>query len=171
MSEQRLARHGRNHGPLGSDPISIAAFGGLRIRGPYRITKDDDLATGVDLFTPDEGDVLYDAFIVVKEAFNDTAVDATRLRLYRGATQWNHPLLNQLLDLGFPDDESAELSIGNGSANTEQMLTDIDDSGSYGRFAVIVLESGPLVARCDDFNQDGTTGIADLYVVAGTPSP
>lgn len=161
------SQHGRNHRRGGSDPTP--GLGGLELRGPYRITKTDDLATGVDLFTPAVGDVLYDAFVVVKEEFDDTATNATWLRLYRGATQWNHPPLNQLLDLGFPDDETGELSIGNASANTEQMLTDIDDSSSYGRFAVVVLESGPLVARCDAFNQDGSTGIADVYVVAGTP--
>jgi hypothetical protein len=148
---------------------------GLLIRGPYNITHADDLGAGVALFAVAVGDVLYDAFSVVRTAFNGTSAQR-RLRIYVGSTLWENksypvnidPSVTQV-NVAYVDDFTGSLSLG-GAATSEsqQYLQGIANSSYYARTAAVVLTAGNVIVK-STAGYNPTVGDADIYVLAGTP--
>lgn len=151
---------------------------GLEFRRTYAllirkaaIAFTDDLATGVELFTLDIGDVLYDAFIVINEGFDDSGVSGnTDLQLFLGGSAWSL----SANDIGFgiktADDFSGGLALDTGSNLGQQLLQRAANLAGYGRISTIVLTEDPLIAKVATYVADGTTGQADIYVLTGTPA-
>lgn len=136
------------------------------------ITFDQDLATGVELFTPGVDSVLYDAFVVIREAFNDSGVSGnTDLRFFLGGTQWTIGSFDVGFGIRTVDDTSGGLAVNTGTDNLgQQLLQRAADLTGYGRISAPVLTADPLIAQVSAYAGDGSTGQADIYILTGTPT-
>ena len=165
-----LANHEKRVGILEAVPPST----GLLIRGPYNITHADDLGAGVALFAVAVGDVLYDAFSVVRTAFRGTSAQ-NAVRIYVGSTLWQntaYPASGDIsvttVNIGFVDDFTGSLSLGGLGSNSQQYLQGIASSAYYSRTAAVVLTAGNVIVK-SIVAWNPTVGDADIYVLAGTP--
>lgn len=138
----------------------------------YRKTlvAGDDLGVGVPLLDVAVGDVLYDAFTVVRTGFGGTVPGTYRLRIFLNTTRWDNPSSSgNDLNVGEDDDNTGDLSFTFNAAFSQQMLQGEANQAVYGRVPNIVLTPGTLVVVSPDYTGVETDGDADLIILAGTP--
>lgn len=147
--------------------------GAVKIVGPFEVSFDsDDLTLGVELFTPNVGDVILDAWVEIDTAWDGTTpkgdigtfADATSgLFVYQGGPA---------IDLTVADNQDAGsgLLLGNRTALSVA-------SGALGQRSAPMLVTNPNPIKFV-VSQDGTAGgndpsssqgLANVYFVVATP--